>query len=52
MCVAHSGGPGIGWEYLRTTELERRLTVVHPAPVGSGGSGRLPSHPHGCTRAV
>ena len=52
VCVAHSGGPGIDWEYLRMPELERRLTVVYPEPVGSGGSGRLPSHPHGYTRAV
>jgi proline iminopeptidase len=50
LCVAHSGGPGIFWEYLRMPELERHLTVVYPEPVGSGGSGRLPSHPHGYTR--
>ncbi|MER5513652.1 alpha/beta hydrolase [Streptomyces sp. NPDC002763] len=51
VCVAHSGGPGIAWEYLRMPELERHLTVVYPEPVGSGGSGRLPSHPHGYSRA-
>ncbi|MFK4105112.1 alpha/beta fold hydrolase [Streptomyces sp. NPDC019531] len=51
VCVAHSGGPGILWEYLRMPALERHLTVVYPEPVGSGGSGRLPSHPHGYTRS-
>ncbi|MER5525664.1 alpha/beta hydrolase [Streptomyces sp. NPDC002677] len=51
VCVAHSGGPGIAWEYLRMPELERHLTVVYPEPVGSGGSDRLPSHPHGYSRA-
>ncbi|TXS45093.1 alpha/beta hydrolase [Streptomyces sp. uw30] len=49
--IAHSGGPGISWEYLRMPALERYLTVVYPEPVGSGESGRLPSHPHGYTRA-
>ncbi|MCQ4205954.1 alpha/beta hydrolase [Streptomyces longispororuber] len=42
VCVAHSGGPGIGWEYLRTPELEKRLTMVYVEPVGTGRSGRLP----------
>jgi proline iminopeptidase len=51
VCVAHSGGPGIDWEYLRMPELERHLTVVYPEPVGSGASDRLPSHPNGYTRA-
>ncbi|MFD5511564.1 alpha/beta fold hydrolase [Streptomyces sp. NPDC127051] len=51
VCVAHSGGPGIAWEYLRMPELERHLTVVYPEPIGTGASGRLPSHPHGYTRA-
>lgn len=51
VCVAHSGGPGIDWEYLRMPELERHLKVVYPEPVGSGGSDRLPSHPDGYTRA-
>ncbi|MFC8520979.1 alpha/beta fold hydrolase [Streptomyces sp. NPDC057257] len=50
VCVAHSGGPGISWEYLRMPALERHLTVVYPEPIGTGGSGRLPSHPHGYTR--
>ncbi|MFE4413518.1 alpha/beta fold hydrolase [Streptomyces sp. NPDC056821] len=50
VCVAHSGGPGISWEYLRMPSLERQLTVVYPEPIGTGGSGRLPTHPHGYTR--
>ncbi|MFF3398768.1 alpha/beta fold hydrolase [Streptomyces sp. NPDC002659] len=50
VCVAHSGGPGIFWEYLRMPALEQHLTVVYPEPVGTGTSGRLPSHPHGYTR--
>ncbi|MFJ4786561.1 alpha/beta fold hydrolase [Streptomyces sp. NPDC088794] len=50
VCVAHSGGPGIDWEYLRMPALERHLTIVYLEPVGTGGSGRLPSHPHGYTR--
>ncbi len=42
VCVAHSGGPGIGWEYLRMPLLERVLTMVYVEPVGTGASGRLP----------
>ncbi|MFF7215207.1 alpha/beta fold hydrolase [Streptomyces sp. NPDC008238] len=52
VCIAHSGGPGVFWEYLRMPEVERHLTVVYPEPVGTGGSGRLPSHPHGYTREL
>ncbi|MET7488913.1 alpha/beta hydrolase [Streptomyces sp. NPDC005538] len=51
VCIAHSGGPGIHWDYLRMPALEEYLTVVYPEPVGTGASGRLPSHPHGYTRA-
>ncbi|MFC1442702.1 alpha/beta hydrolase [Streptacidiphilus sp. N1-10] len=51
VCVAHSGGPGIAWEYLRMPELERRLTVVYLEPIGTGASGRLAAHPAGYTRA-
>lgn len=51
VCIAHSGGPGIFWEYLRMPALEEHLTVVYPEPVGTGASGRLPAHPHGYTRA-
>jgi proline iminopeptidase len=42
VCIAYSGGPGIGWEYLRAPLLERHLTMVYLEPVGTGGSGRLP----------
>ncbi|WP_329459291.1 alpha/beta fold hydrolase [Streptomyces sp. NBC_01497] len=50
VCVAHSGGPGIDWEYLRMPVLEQHLTIVYPEPIGTGTSGHLPSHPHGYTR--
>ncbi|MFD7879924.1 alpha/beta fold hydrolase [Streptomyces sp. NPDC059766] len=52
VCMAHPGGPGIAWEYLRAPELEKRLTMVYVEPAGTGGSGRLPGHPHGYTRAL
>jgi pimeloyl-ACP methyl ester carboxylesterase len=51
VCVAHPGGPGIRWDYLRSLELEQHLTMVYLEPAGTGRSGRLPSHPHGYTRA-
>ncbi|MDR7279502.1 alpha/beta fold hydrolase [Catenuloplanes atrovinosus] len=44
ICVAHPGGPGLHWEYLRSRELEAHFTVVYPAPVGTGASGRLPGY--------
>ncbi|MBP2703091.1 alpha/beta hydrolase [Microbispora sp. RL4-1S] len=49
--LAHPGGPGISWEDLRMPEVEKHVTVVYVEPVGTGGSDRLPSHPHGYTRA-
>ncbi|WTW99088.1 alpha/beta hydrolase [Streptomycetaceae bacterium NBC_01309] len=52
VCVAHPGGPGIAWEYLRAPELEKSLTMVYVEPAGTGGSDRLATHPHGYTRAV
>ncbi|WP_406300930.1 alpha/beta hydrolase (plasmid) [Embleya sp. NBC_00888] len=51
VCVAHPGGPGFDWQYLRAPALEERLTVVYVEPLGTGGAGRLASHPHGYTRA-
>jgi proline iminopeptidase len=42
LCLVHSGGPGLGWEYLRMPHLERHLTLVYLEPVGTGGSGHLP----------
>ncbi|MGW6445799.1 alpha/beta fold hydrolase [Lentzea sp. NPDC055074] len=50
VCLTHPGGPGVFWEYLRTPALESRLTMVYVEPIGTGGSGRLDSHPHGYTR--
>ncbi|MCX5317920.1 alpha/beta fold hydrolase [Streptomyces sp. NBC_00154] len=41
VCIAHSGGPGISWEYLRMPLLERSLTMVYIEPVGTGASGFL-----------
>ena len=45
VCVAHSGGPGIHWAYLRSPELEERFTMVYLEPVGTGESGRLQPPP-------
>lgn len=45
ICVAHSGGPGIDWAYLRMPLLEQRFTMVYLEPVGTGDSGRLPEYP-------
>jgi pimeloyl-ACP methyl ester carboxylesterase len=50
VCLAHSGGPGVFWEYLRMPALESQLTMVYVEPIGTGDSGRLPAHPHGYTR--
>ncbi|MEV4349684.1 alpha/beta hydrolase [Actinoplanes sp. NPDC049596] len=52
VCVAVPGGPGLSWEYLRMPAVERRVRVVYVEPLGTGASGRLPSHPDGYTRAV
>lgn len=41
VCLAHSGGPGVGWEYLRMPEVERYMTLVYIEPIGTGNSGRL-----------
>ena len=51
LCVAHPGGSGIAWEYLRAPALEKFLTMVYVEPVGTGDAGRLATHPHGYTRA-
>ncbi|MGW5110304.1 alpha/beta fold hydrolase [Nocardia sp. NPDC004123] len=50
VCIAHPGGPGIFWEYLRMPALEEHLTMVYVEALGTGSSGRLPTHPHGYTR--
>lgn len=41
VCLAHSGGPGVGWEYLRMPGVERHMTLVYVEPIGTGDSGRL-----------
>src|SRR3954462_10085749 len=41
--IAHPGGPGGFWEYLRMPLVERSWTVVYLEPVGTGASGKLPS---------
>jgi len=41
VCVAHSGGPGIAWPYLKSEALEQHLTMVYLEPIGTGDSGRL-----------
>jgi pimeloyl-ACP methyl ester carboxylesterase len=46
-CIAHSGGPGIDWEYLRMPLLEKCLTMIYVEPIGTGSSRRLPTHPAG-----
>src|SRR5689334_6146214 len=52
VCVVLPGGPGLSWEYMRMPALEEGLTVVYVEPLGSGGSGRLPTHPYGYDRAL
>jgi len=47
VCIAHSGGPGIEAGYLRMPLLEDHLTIIYLEPIGTGGSGKLPSHPCG-----
>ncbi|MEC3952426.1 alpha/beta hydrolase [Nocardia sp. CDC153] len=50
VCLVHPGGPGIHWEYLRMPALEEHLTMVYVEALGTGESGRLPTHPNGYTR--
>jgi proline iminopeptidase len=50
VCLAHSGGPGVFWEYLRMPAVEQHLTMVYVEPIGTGGSSRLETHPNGYTR--
>lgn len=50
ICLAVPGGPGVAWDSLRTPALEECLTMVYVEPLGTGGSQRLASHPHGYTR--
>lgn len=41
LVFAHSGGPGLGWGYLRMPDVKERLTVVYLEPIGTGESGKL-----------
>jgi pimeloyl-ACP methyl ester carboxylesterase len=50
VCLVVPGGPGVLWESLRAPALEEFLTMVYVEPLGTGGSQRLPTHPHGYTR--
>jgi pimeloyl-ACP methyl ester carboxylesterase len=40
--VAHSGGPGVDYSYLRSSRLEELFTVVYPEPIGTGDSQPFP----------
>ncbi|SNS76264.1 proline iminopeptidase [Asanoa hainanensis] len=40
--IAHPGGPGVEYAYLRSVRLEEQFTVVYVEPVGTGESGPLP----------
>jgi proline iminopeptidase len=42
VCLVHSGGPGIHYDYLRMPRLEEHLTMVYIEPVGTGASDLLP----------
>lgn len=50
VCLAHPGGPGVFWEYLRMPAVEQHLTMVYLEAMGTGASGRLATHPNGYTR--
>ncbi|MEV4534427.1 alpha/beta hydrolase [Asanoa sp. NPDC049518] len=41
--IAHPGGPGVDYSYLRSPRLEERFTMVYVEPVGTGASGPLPA---------
>jgi proline iminopeptidase len=46
--IAHPGGPGAWWDYLRMPKVEAFATVVYVEPVGTGASGSL-ADPNGYT---
>lgn len=50
VCLVHSGGPGIHYDYLRMPELEQHLTMVYIEPVGTGNSGLLPDGDYSMAR--
>jgi len=41
VCVAHPGGPGMSWEYLRMPLVEREMTMIYLEPAGTGDSSPL-----------
>jgi len=49
VCLMHPGGPGVSPHYLRMPAVEEHVTAVYIDPLGTGGSGRLPTHPRGYT---
>jgi proline iminopeptidase len=49
VCIAHSGGPGVNWDYLRMPAVEEFATMVYVEPAGTAHDNRLASHPHGYT---
>jgi pimeloyl-ACP methyl ester carboxylesterase len=51
VCLMHSGGPGLSWEYMRMPAVEEHVTAVYVEPIGSPGADRLGKHPHGYSRA-
>lgn len=50
VCLVVPGGPGVDWKPTRVPAAEEFLTMLYVEPLGTGGSQRLPSHPHGYTR--
>jgi proline iminopeptidase len=45
LCIAHPGGPGLHWDYLKMRAVEQHLTMLYIEPIGTGSSGRLAEHP-------
>ncbi|QBD76014.1 alpha/beta hydrolase [Ktedonosporobacter rubrisoli] len=50
VCIVHSGGPGVRWDYLRMPLIEAFLKLIYLEPIGTGASGRL-ADPRGYTLA-
>ncbi|GAA0481294.1 alpha/beta hydrolase [Paractinoplanes deccanensis] len=50
--VAMPGGPGVFWDYLRMPGVEQHARVAYVEALGTGESGRLPTHPDGYTREL
>ena len=48
VCLMHPGGPGISSDaMMKMPAIERHVRAVYLEPIGTGGSGRLPTHPQG-----